>query len=75
MLEQLRKLKWLHVMEQIPGDIKIVDANNDTLLNDADKRIYNKSPKFIISLNNTISYKQFALSVTDLCTCRSMDPV
>lgn len=47
---------------KIPGDIKIVDANQDTVLNDADKRIYNKSPKFIFSMNNTVSYKNLSLS-------------
>ncbi|MCU0377893.1 MAG: TonB-dependent receptor [Bacteroidales bacterium] len=47
---------------KIPGDIKIVDANNDTLINDLDKRLYNKSPKYIISWNNTLSYKGFTLS-------------
>jgi hypothetical protein len=47
---------------RIPGSIKLVDFNGDTLLNDADKRVYNKSPKFIFSMNNTVSYKNLSLS-------------
>ncbi len=47
---------------RIPGDIKIVDANNDTLINDLDKRLYNKSPQFIFSWNNSFSYRGFTLS-------------
>ncbi|HUW92083.1 MAG TPA: TonB-dependent receptor [Bacteroidales bacterium] len=47
---------------RIPGDIKIVDANNDTLINDLDKRLYNKSPNFIFSWNNSLSFKGFTLS-------------
>jgi hypothetical protein len=46
----------------IPGSIKIIDVNGDTLINAEDKRIYNKSPKFIVSLNNSITFKQFTLS-------------
>jgi len=47
---------------KIPGDIKIVDANNDGIINELDKRLYNKSPKFILGWNNTVTYKGFALS-------------
>jgi TonB-linked SusC/RagA family outer membrane protein len=47
---------------KIPGDIKIVDVNNDGVINELDKRLYNKSPKFIIGWNNTVSYKGFTLS-------------
>jgi TonB-dependent starch-binding outer membrane protein SusC len=47
---------------KVPGDIKIVDANNDGVINELDKRIYNKSPKFIIGWNNTVSYKNISLS-------------
>lgn len=47
---------------KIPGDVKIVDRNNDSLINDKDKRIYNKSPKFIVGWNNTVTYKNFSLS-------------
>lgn len=47
---------------KIPGDIKIVDVNNDGIINELDKRLYNKSPKFILGWNNTVTYKGFALS-------------
>jgi|WetSurSiteA1Bulk_404760.scaffolds.fasta_scaffold05009_2 TonB-dependent starch-binding outer membrane protein SusC len=47
---------------KVPGDIRLVDVNHDTIYNDDDKRLYNKSPKFIASLNTTLTYKQFALS-------------
>lgn len=47
---------------KVPGDIKIIDRNNDTVINDQDKRIYNKSPKFIIGWSNSFSYKSFTLS-------------
>ena len=47
---------------RIPRDKKIVDANNDTLINDLDKRLYNKSPQFIFSWNNSFSYRGFTLS-------------
>ena len=50
------------VYNRIPGDIKIVDANGDDVINDLDKRLYNKSPKFIFSWNNSFSYKGFTLS-------------
>lgn len=50
------------IYNHIPGDIKIVDANNDSIINDLDKRLYNKSPKFIVSWNNTFSYKGITLS-------------
>ena len=47
---------------KVPGDIKIVDQNNDGIINELDKRIYNKSPKFILGWNNTFSYKNLSLS-------------
>jgi hypothetical protein len=50
------------VYNRVPGDIKIVDANNDDVINDLDKRLYNKSPKFIFSWNNSFSYKGLTLS-------------
>jgi hypothetical protein len=50
------------VYNRIPGDIKIVDADDNDLINDLDKRLYNKSPRFIISWNNSFSYKGFILS-------------
>ena len=50
------------IYNRIPGDIKIVDVNNDQLINDLDKRLYNKSPNFIFSWNNSLSFKGFTLS-------------
>jgi TonB-dependent starch-binding outer membrane protein SusC len=50
------------VYGKIPGDIKIVDVNNDKVINEYDKRIYNKSPKFIFGWNNSLSYKGLTLS-------------
>lgn len=47
---------------RIPGDIKIIDAVNDTLINEYDKRLYNKSPKFIMSWSNTLSLGGWSLS-------------
>ncbi|WP_320053768.1 TonB-dependent receptor [uncultured Acetobacteroides sp.] len=47
---------------RVPGDIKIVDRNNDGVINESDKRIYNQSPNFILGWNNTLSYKGISLS-------------
>lgn len=47
---------------KVPGDIKIIDANSDSVINDLDKRIYNKSPKYIFGWSNSFSYKSFTLS-------------
>jgi TonB-linked SusC/RagA family outer membrane protein len=47
---------------KVPGDIKIVDSNSDGIINELDKRLYNKSPKFVLGWNNTISYKGISLS-------------
>lgn len=47
---------------RIPGDIRIVDANDDGVIDELDKRLYNKSPKFIFSWNNSLSYKGLTLS-------------
>jgi TonB-dependent starch-binding outer membrane protein SusC len=46
-----------------PGTIKIVDKNDDGKLGDEDKEVYNRSPKHIFGMNNTITYKDFTLSV------------
>ncbi len=50
------------VYGKVPGDVKLVDVNNDNLINDLDKRIYSKSPKFIVGWNNSFSYKGLTLS-------------
>lgn len=46
-----------------PGTIKLVDRNNDGQLDDDDKTSFNRSPKHILGMNNTFSYKSFSLSV------------
>ena len=46
-----------------PGTIKIIDANDDGKLSEDDKRVYNRSPKAVLGMNNSFSYKNFSLSV------------
>lgn len=46
-----------------PGTIKIVDQNDDGVIDDNDRIVYNRSPKHIIGMNNTFTYKDFSLSV------------
>jgi TonB-linked SusC/RagA family outer membrane protein len=47
-----------------PGTIKIIDQNNDGKITaDDDRIVYNRSPKHVIGLTNTFSYKNFALSI------------
>jgi TonB-dependent starch-binding outer membrane protein SusC len=47
---------------RVPGDIVIVDKNLDGVINDQDKRLYNKSPMYILGWNNTFTYKNISLS-------------
>ena len=47
----------------VTGDVKIIDRNDDGVLNDDDKKVYERSPKCILGWNNTFSYKDFSLSV------------
>lgn len=46
-----------------PGTMKITDVNGDDQINEDDKIIYQRSPKHIIGLTNTFTYKDWALSV------------
>ncbi len=46
-----------------PGTIKVVDQNDDGTIDDEDKIIYNRSPKHIFGVNNSVRYKNFSLSV------------
>ena len=46
-----------------PGTIKIIDKNDDGKLDDLDKVVYNRSPKHILGMNNTFTYKDLSLSV------------
>ncbi|HZK61966.1 MAG TPA: SusC/RagA family TonB-linked outer membrane protein, partial [Anaerovoracaceae bacterium] len=50
------------IYNKIPGDVKIIDVNKDDVINDLDKRLYNRSPKFIMGWSNTLSYKGISLS-------------
>lgn len=45
-----------------PGTLKIADKNDDGILNDEDKVVYNRSPKHIFGMNNSITMGDFALS-------------
>jgi TonB-linked SusC/RagA family outer membrane protein len=47
---------------KVPGDIRMADRVKDNVINEKDKRLYNKSPKFILGWNNTISFKGISLS-------------
>lgn len=46
-----------------PGSIKIVDRDDNGILDDEDKIVYNRSPKFIMGMSNSLSYKDFDLAV------------
>ena len=46
-----------------PGTLKITDTNNDGQINEDDKIIYQRTPKHIIGLTNTFTFKDFALSI------------
>ncbi len=47
-----------------PGDIRFKDVNNDGRITDDDRTfIGNPNPKFTYSLNNTVRYKNFGLSI------------
>jgi len=46
------------------GDIRFKDLNNDGVINEDDRTfIGNPNPKFILSLNNTFTYKGFDLNI------------
>lgn len=45
------------------GTMKIVDRNDDGKLNSDDRRVYDRSPKHIFGMNNTIEFRNFSLSV------------
>lgn len=47
---------------KVPGDVKIVDAVNDTTINSEDRRLYNTSPRIIFGWTNNFVYKNFTLS-------------
>jgi len=50
-----------------PGDIKLADLNGDFTFNAADQAyIGSRVPKFVVGLQNTLSYRSFDLSVLAL---------
>lgn len=47
-----------------PGDIRFRDLNNDGIINDEDRTVIgNPNPTWLFSMNNTLNYKDFELSV------------
>lgn len=47
-----------------PGDIRFRDLNNDGIINDSDRTVIgNPNPSWLFSMNNSLSYKGFELSV------------
>ena len=47
-----------------PGDIRFRDLNNDGVINDEDRTVIgNPNPTWLFSMNNSLSYKGFELSV------------
>ena len=47
-----------------PGDILFRDLNNDGVINDSDRTVIgNPNPSWLFSMNNSLSYKGFELSV------------
>lgn len=47
-----------------PGDIRFRDFNNDGVINDSDRTVIgNPNPSWLFSMNNSLSYKGFELSV------------
>lgn len=47
-----------------PGDIRFRDLNNNGVINDSDRTVIgNPNPSWLFSMNNSLSYKGFELSV------------
>ena len=45
-----------------PGTMKIVDINDDGKIDGDDKKVFDRTPKHILGMNNTIEFKNIALS-------------
>jgi len=46
----------------LPGTLKVVDRNDDGTIDSNDRRVYKRSPNYIVGMNNTLTYKNFTLS-------------
>ena len=46
-----------------PGTIKLIDRNDDGVLDMEDRKVIQRSPKHILGMSNTFTYKDFSLSV------------
>lgn len=46
-----------------PGTPKVIDTNGDDQIDDNDKIVYNRSPKAILGLSTSFTYKDFSLSI------------
>lgn len=46
-----------------PGTVKIVDRDDNGVIDDDDRVVYRRSPNHIIGMNNTFTYKDFSLGV------------
>ncbi|MFV0505193.1 MAG: SusC/RagA family TonB-linked outer membrane protein [Bacteroidales bacterium] len=53
-----------HQATLLPGQVKLIDQNNDEVLDDKDKiMIGTQDPAFIFGFNNTLRYKNFDLNI------------
>ncbi|WP_298710213.1 TonB-dependent receptor [uncultured Chitinophaga sp.] len=44
-----------------PGDVRVADLNGDHIINETDKILYRRDPKFTASVNSSFRYKGFDL--------------
>ena len=49
-----------------PGTPKVIDTNGDNKIDDSDKIIYNRSPKAILGLSTSLTYKDISLSISTM---------
>ena len=53
-----------HQAALLPGQVKLIDRNNDGILNDEDKILLgSEDPAFIFGFNNTLRYKNFDFNI------------